>query len=115
MEDIESVEDVNEDNQDEEQPPKAPVKAGALFSNPARNLTNEAIVAGLEARKADELSKIGPDEVVKAALPKLDKSGNPVRDAHGFVVIEERSVLKRDKVSHDWDKRIADVSRGLQG
>jgi hypothetical protein len=118
VEKIETVDEVNEENDNEpedEASPPAPVKPGALFSNPKRNLTNEAIVANLEAKKAEEVAKVPADEVVKLALPKLDKSGNKVKDANGFTVIEERTVLKRDKVSADWDKRIAEVTQNLQG
>jgi hypothetical protein len=115
---IETVDEVNEENNDnepEDAAPPAPAKPGGLFSNPKRNLTNEAIVANLEAKKAEEVAKVPADEVVKLALPKLDKNGNKVKDGNGFTVIEERTVLKRDKVSADWDKRIAEVTQNLQG
>ncbi len=118
MDKIETVDEVNEENNDNEPvdaAPPAPAKPGGLFSNPKRNLTNESIIASLELRKTAELSKIPEEEAVKVALPKLDKNGNKVKDANGFTVIEERTVLKRDKVSAEWDKRIAEVTQNLQG
>lgn len=72
-----------------------------------RNLTFESIAATMRARKASELSKVPEEETVKIALPKLDpKTNKPLRDGLGYLVIEERTVLKRDKVAKDWDERI---------
>lgn len=107
MEDIESVEEVNEEVEQTEEPVKtAPAKPGALYSNPARNLTAESIRAWGRSRKAQDLSKVKPGETVKIAVAKLDKNGNKVKDGNGFTVTEERTVLKHEKVSQEWDKRL---------
>lgn len=76
------------------------------FSNPVRNLTNEAIVATMRANKAAELQKIPEEETVRLALPSIGADGKRIKDANGYLVIEDRVVLKREKVARDWDERI---------
>jgi hypothetical protein len=106
---IETVDDLDEVIEPSPEPVKQPAFAGKKV---VRNLTNESIVATLSACKAAEVAKIGEDEVVEAALPVF-KDGKPQRDEQGFVKIEKRTVLKRDKVASDWDKKIAAMVKEL--
>lgn len=104
MEKLESIDDVNEENNEEtgeaETPPKTAV------SGRKRNLTEEAIRGWGRNKRTEALSKVKAGETVKVNLPKLDKSGNPIKDAHGFTVTEEKTVLKAEKVAKDWDAQL---------
>jgi hypothetical protein len=109
---VENIETVDGLDDEVDFTPPAPATPLPVVRSGVRNLTNESIRANLLAQRDADVAKVGEDEIVKAALPVL-KDGKPVRDANGFVVIEEKTVLKRDKVASDWDKRIATVCANL--
>ncbi len=72
-----------------------------------RNLTHEGIRAHLEQNKAAEVAATPAYEVVKVHLPVRDDKGNVVKNAQGFVKLEEQAVLKRDLVAAEFDEKIA--------
>jgi hypothetical protein len=104
VEKLESIDDVNEDNDGESGEPEPPPKPAA--TSVKRNLTAEALKGWCKNKRAEELSKVKPGETVKIHLPKLDKGGNPVKDAHGYTVTEERTVLKAEQVAKKWDSKL---------
>lgn len=102
-------------DEDEDEPEQEKTKPSMRYPrDKPRNLTHEAIITKMKAKAIAEVEKIPEDETVEAALPKLDKQGKQQRDANGYLIIEKRTVLKRDKVQQDWAKKIAQYADQLE-
>lgn len=82
-------------------------------SPPVRNLTFETVLATMNQDMQSAIAAIPEEETVETALPKLNGKGDKVRDGNGYVVIEKRVVLKRDKVAKEWEAKIAKVEASI--
>lgn len=76
-------------------------------SGKPRNLTYEGMRAHVEGMKAQAVKQTPAFAVTKIHLPVKDKAGNVVKDADGFVQLQEKVVLQRDLVAAEWDERLA--------
>lgn len=80
-------------------------------SVPLVSLTVQALVAHIEAQKADAIRNCVEGETMEVLLPKFDANGNKVRGPDGFSVTESKRVLKSEWLAKGFDEQISRIQK----